>query len=61
MKRSCWTCDNFSYDWSTGTGDCSKADDMTEEQFEKHFCDDQPDCPKWAQVTEWLDDAGGAV
>lgn len=43
--KCCYNCKYYSYDGSTGTSDCYKADDIPEDLFEKHFVEDVPDCP----------------
>lgn len=42
-------CDNCRYFWedtSTGTADC-KNTDITQEELQDYFTDDNPDCPYW--------------
>ena len=41
----CWNCKFFDYDFSTGTSDCKRVDDMTEDEFERYYGDDEPNCP----------------
>lgn len=53
ILRTCWTCEHFFYDRSTDATDCGAVDRLTEAQFEKHFIDDKPDCPCWAQIEEY--------
>lgn len=45
--KICENCKYGIYDSTTGTWDCGKADELTEDQFEKHFVEGEPDCPKW--------------
>lgn len=44
-KGCCNTCKYYDYDWSTGTSDCKQFDNMTEDQIEKHYTNDEPNCP----------------
>ena len=44
-EKICANCKYFWYDNSVGAADCNKADDIPEDLFEKHFVDDQPECP----------------
>ena len=38
MKQSCWSCKYCINDYfATGTMDCIKQDDMTEEEFENYY------------------------
>ena len=38
MKQSCWSCKHCINDYfATGTMDCKKQDDMTEEEFETYY------------------------
>lgn len=50
MERRCYNCRYFLEDISVNAADCNRADDMTEEEFEKHFGNDEPDCPYWKEV-----------
>ena len=47
--KVCENCRFAIYDSTTGTWDCRKADsdELTEEEFERHFGDGEPNCPKW--------------
>ena len=41
MKQSCWNCKYCFNDYfATGTMECNRQDDMTEEEFENYFGDD---------------------
>lgn len=44
-KGCCNTCKYYDYDWSTGTSDCKQFDNMTEDEIEKHYTNDKPNCP----------------
>ena len=44
-KGNCNTCQYYNYDYSTGTSDCDQFDNMTEEEIEKHYTNDAPNCP----------------
>ena len=38
MNKSCWSCKHCIIDYfATGTMDCIKQDDMTEEEFENYY------------------------
>ena len=38
MKQSCWSCKHCINDYfATGTMDCKRQDDMTEEEFENYY------------------------
>ena len=38
MKQSCWSCKHCNNDYfSTGTMDCKKQDDMTEDEFKNYY------------------------
>ena len=38
MNKSCWSCKHCINDYfATGTMDCKKQDDMTEEEFENYY------------------------
>ena len=38
MNKSCWSCKHCINDYfATGTMDCIKQDDMTEEEFENYY------------------------
>ena len=38
MKQSCWSCKHCINDYfATGTMDCKKQDDMTEDEFENYY------------------------
>lgn len=40
MKQSCWSCKHCINDYfATGTMDCKKQDDMTEDEFENYYGD----------------------
>lgn len=40
MKQSCWSCKHCINDYfATGTMDCKRQDDMTEEEFENYYGD----------------------
>lgn len=47
MDKRCENCRYGFYDETTGTMECLNAENLTEEEFEKHFVNDKPDCPKW--------------
>lgn len=46
----CNTCRYYDYDWSTGTSDCYQFDNMTEEEIENHYTNDQPACPYYEEL-----------
>lgn len=43
--RYCYNCKHYFEDTGFNSCDCLKSDDLTEEQYEKHFIDDKPGCP----------------
>ena len=45
--RKCENCQHFCYDYSTGTAECTRYDDMTEEESEKYYVNDEENCPYW--------------
>lgn len=45
LGGSCYNCKHYFEDTSFNSCDCLKSDDLTEEQYEKHFVDDEPGCP----------------
>ena len=47
MNKSCWSCKHCIDDYfATGTMDCKKQDDMTEEEFENYYGNnDGENCP----------------
>lgn len=45
--RKCKNCKYFFYDYSTGTSECARYDDMTEEETEKYYVNDEENCPYW--------------
>ena len=53
MKQSCWSCKHCINDYfATGTMDCKKQDDMTEEEFENYYGDnDGENCPYYEEDT----------
>ena len=46
MKK-CKNCKYFCHDYSTGTSECAKYDDMTEEETERYYVNDEENCPYW--------------
>lgn len=46
----CPSCKHYWEDTSVGDAECLKADDMTEEEFEKYFVDEQPGCPFYEEI-----------
>ena len=47
MQKSCWNCKycNNDYYFATGTMECEKFDDMTEEDIEKYWTNEEDGCP----------------
>ena len=45
MKK-CENCENFCYDYTTGTTECARYD-MTEEESERYYVNDEENCPYW--------------
>ena len=53
MKQSCWSCKHCINDYfATGTMDCKKQDDMTEDEFENYYGDNGGEnCPYYEEDT----------
>ena len=53
MKQSCWNCKHCINDYfATGTMDCKRQDDMTEEEFENYYGDnDGENCSYYEEDT----------
>ena len=53
MKQSCWSCKHCINDYfATGTMDCKRQDDMTEEEFENYYGNnDGENCPYYEEDT----------
>ena len=53
MKQSCWSCKHCINDYfATGTMDCKKQDDMTEEEFENYYGNNGGEnCPYYEEDT----------
>ena len=51
MKQSCWSCKHCINDYfATGTMDCKKQDDMTEDEFENYYGDNGGEnCPYYEE------------
>ena len=47
MEKSCWSCKHCINDYfATGTMDCKRFDDMTEDEFENYYGDNGGEnCP----------------
>lgn len=47
MNKSCWSCKYCINDYfATGTMDCKRQDDMTEDEFEDYYCNNGGEnCP----------------
>lgn len=54
FEGTCCTCRYCMHDYSTGTEDCTKCDDLTEEQFEKHFVNEEEGCPCYQIMEVWM-------
>lgn len=56
MNKSCWSCKHCINDYfATGTMDCIKQDDMTEDEFENYYGDNGGEnCPYYAEFKEFL-------
>ena len=52
MKQSCWSCKHCINDYfDTGTMDCKRQDDMTEEDFENYYGDNcGENCPYYVEM-----------
>lgn len=42
---ACYGCKHLIEDKSVGAFECAKCDELTGEQLEKHFVNDEDDCP----------------
>ena len=53
MGKSCWSCKHCINDYfATGTMDCKKQDDMTEDEFENYYGDNGGEnCPYYDEDT----------
>ena len=53
MKQSCWSCKHCINDYfATGTMDCKRQDDMTEDEFENYYGDNGGEnCPYYEEDT----------
>ena len=50
LKQSCWSCIFCINDYfATGTMDCKKEDDMTEDEFENYVGDNGVNCPYYEE------------
>lgn len=52
----CNGCKYFIEDTSVNACDCKKADDLTEEEFEKYFGDDESGCPFYEEYDYTAED-----
>lgn len=50
--NTCYNCKYYWYDNSVDASDCNRADNIPEDLFEKHFVDDQPECPFWVKLED---------
>ena len=48
-ENGCWNCRFFEEDWSCGSTDCKQCDNMTEDEYEKYYGNDEPNCPFWKE------------
>lgn len=53
MERTCYNCNHYFHDWSVNASDCSVEEKLTDEEFEKHFGEDEPNCPHWEEVESY--------
>ena len=49
MKKICENCKHFFYDYSTGTSECDRYDNMTEEETDKYYTEGEENCPHWEE------------
>ena len=58
IMKSCWTCKYCINDYfATGTMDCKKCDDMTEEEVEKYYTKNGGEnCPYYEEIFESLEE-----
>ena len=50
----CKSCQNEIYDSSVGYEECACIDKMTEEEYDKYFCEQRKGCPYYkAQIDEY--------
>lgn len=42
--KSCYSCKYYIYDYSTGTSECKKYFDMTEDETEKYYTNGENNC-----------------
>lgn len=52
MKKTCYNCKNYWDDRDVGAAECEKDMEMTDEEFDKHFINDEPDCPYWEKQAD---------
>ena len=62
MLKCCDNCRHMFVDRSVNACDCLRADDLTEEEFDRFFCEEVEGCPCWEKIEEeefdrWLNDA----
>ena len=49
IMKKCENCKYFFYDYSTGTSECGKYDNMTEEETDKYYTEGEENCPYWEE------------
>ena len=48
-EKGCYNCKYYSEDMHDNSCECDKAIDLTEEEWEKHFGNDEPGCRCWSE------------
>ena len=51
--KTCLCCEHYFVDNTCGYFECLVYEDMTEEQIDKHFTNNEPDCPFFKQRIEY--------
>ena len=46
-NNRCAGCKHFWCDYSTNACECKIAEQLTEEKWDRHFGEDEPNCPHW--------------
>ena len=52
--ENCNSCEYFSYDYSNGTSECRKYDDMTEEEIDKYYTNGEDNCPEYKEYKKQI-------
>lgn len=50
--NTCRSCQNEMYDSSVGYSECRCMEQMTEEQYDKYFCEQKKGCPFFVEMVD---------